>query len=811
MKEIIKKPFEIIKICEKVSKISIYILVFLMPIFFLPWTANILDFNKQTLLIVLVLISLFSWMLKVLISGKINLNISWVHIPIAILFLVSLASTIFSLWPYGSFWGWPQLTSECLLTLIGLAALYFLVSNIFSKREIFYLMVLLFVSAFLSVIYGIFQLFGKFLIPFDFTKTTSFNTVGSVSDLAVFTAILIPLNIIFLIISQKWLKVFFMTALAVFAIFLIIINFKLCWWIIIAAAVLIITFGMQKRDFFDTKWLVLPMFFLTIALFCILFRFQIPGLSIKTTEVFLDQQTSFDISLKTLKEKPILGSGPGTFIYDFSKYKKIDFNQSSFWDLRFEKSSSKILDTLATTGILGALSFLGLVVIFIFYGIKFLFQKIGAVNEGNNIGRLRKKVGKILTKSEEGTGRLNEGFFWMLGMGIFSSFVVLSAVYFFYQSNLVFEFIQFLLMASFISLFSYSKKEILLKASSSAIGLTFALTLVFIFGLGIFILEGQRYAAEASYFEGAKAWQQARTDDAINYFEKAARINPQVDLYWRDLSQVYLRKINEVFQNKDLSSEESSRQIQSLISASVDSVSTAAKTSPKNVANWSVRGFIYQSLVGIVSGTKDWAAKSYEEALNLEPVNPYFPTQIGIAFIREASFLDLDQKREEREKILGEAEAQFERAIGMKSDYAPARFQLAMVYQTQGKQVEAIQELERTKEIAPFDVGLAFQLGLIYYQNKEYQKARDEFEGAVLLNPDYSNALYFLGLTYYELGQKEKAIEKVKRVVALNPDSAEARQVLENLKVGKKPLEGIIEQVPPTVPIKERSPEIEGE
>ena len=39
------------QIFEKVAKASVYLAVFLLPLFFLPWTVNVLDFNKQALLI----------------------------------------------------------------------------------------------------------------------------------------------------------------------------------------------------------------------------------------------------------------------------------------------------------------------------------------------------------------------------------------------------------------------------------------------------------------------------------------------------------------------------------------------------------------------------------------------------------------------------------------------------------------------------------------------------------------------------------------------------------------------------------------
>ena len=141
MKEV--KSDSIVETCNKVSKISIYLLVFLLPILFLPWTANVLDFNKQALLIVLVFIAIFAWMLKVLITGQAGFSLSLVHIPVAVLLLIYIGSTIFSFSQYGSFWGWAQVSSESLLTLMGLTLLYLLIVNAFERKEIFYLIIAL--------------------------------------------------------------------------------------------------------------------------------------------------------------------------------------------------------------------------------------------------------------------------------------------------------------------------------------------------------------------------------------------------------------------------------------------------------------------------------------------------------------------------------------------------------------------------------------------------------------------------------------------------------------------------------------------
>ena len=90
-----------LRACDFVAKYSIYALVFLVPIFFLPWTSDALDFNKQAVLIFLSFLAFFAWMAKAIALKKICLNPSKIHIAVAVFFVVYFASTVFSLWGYG--------------------------------------------------------------------------------------------------------------------------------------------------------------------------------------------------------------------------------------------------------------------------------------------------------------------------------------------------------------------------------------------------------------------------------------------------------------------------------------------------------------------------------------------------------------------------------------------------------------------------------------------------------------------------------------------------------------------------------------
>jgi tetratricopeptide (TPR) repeat protein/O-antigen ligase len=778
----IKGSSAIINICNVVLKYSIYILLAIVPILYLSWTADALDFNKQAVLILLSFIALFAWMIKVLVSGKLSLNANRTYIAVAGFFVASLLATIFSSNKYGSFWGWPGVTSESLLTLIGLALVYFLISNAFNKKQIFNAIIILALSCIAAIAFGTLQLFGLF-IPFISEKSTSFNTVGLVGSFGVFVAVLLPLMIILEIYSKKWLKIVMGIGLVLTAVCLILINYAVVWGLVLAGCALILLFGMFKKNFFDLRWLGLPIFFLVIALFFLILKPQIP-VPARPVEVYLNQSTSFDIALNTLKTSPVVGSGLGTFAYDFAKFKKVEFNQGVLWNVRFDRSGSKVLTLLATTGILGLIAFLGLMGMILFYAVKFIFDKT--------------------FKSDGG----EKDYSYIVTAGILIAFVVQIIGYFMYSSNLSLEFVYFVLLATFIGLVAEERKEYVLNPSSLlTLSITFASTLIFIFGLGLIILDGQRYMADIKYMNGVSEISNGDLDKGLNSLEGAVGLNPKADIYLTQLSQAYLSKLGEVINDQSLADDNRSQGAQILINNAINAAKMATDANPRNVSNWSVRGYIYQNLIGLVPGADDWALKSYDEAISLEPVSPYYPTQKGIAYMAKASVTDKDDSAKKGED-LNNAKIELDKAVQLKSDYAPARFQIAMVYQAQGKTSQEVQALEDAKTSSPNDVGLLFQIGLVYYQEGSYEKAKTNLETAVNLSPNYANAMYFLGLTYSKLGQNSKAIEQFKKIAELNPDNEQIKTILSNLNSGKDALAGISQETPAQAPVEEAPSEV---
>ncbi len=657
-----KEPPAFSKFCDRAAKCSIYAVIFLLPVFFLPWTTDKLDFNKQALLLLLVSMAFFCWAAKVLASGRLELNTGALHIFVAILFLAGLLSTIFSVNRYGSFWGWPQITSESLLTLLGLCVFYFLASNIFSKKDIFSLLSIFFVSGIFAEIFAVLNLFG----------ILQSNTIGSAAGMGIFSAVMIFWGSVLLIFVKKWWKILFGlgTILSFFTVLLI--NFSLVWWTVAGGAVLFIIFGIARRDSFDVRWASVPVFFLAVSVLFVILNIQISFFPQRTNEIFLSQKESISIAWDALKENPVAGSGLGTFAYDFSKFKDKDFSKTPLWNAVFNSAGSKVINDLATTGAVGFLAAIALMIFSVYSAVKFVL-----------------------------TSRQN----WIFGLGLLSAVSAQILAYFLYGSNLVLSFSYFFALALLLIFASRQKKIYEIKHSSFiTLAITFVFTMAFIFGLGLLFLQGQRYLAEVNYYRGIAKWQNSQKDEGLKYLERAVRSNPSSDLYFRQLAQAYLLKLQDELQKEQPADEkakkEESDKIQALVANSINAGKIATDLNPKNASNWSLRGYVYQSLLGVIDDAGDWAIKSYDQALLLIPNDSYLFFQKGAVFFTEAARLGKD-KTSEKNQFLEQAKDALEKAVNLSPNYSNALYYLGLVYDALGQKDKSIEQFVKVQQLNP--------------------------------------------------------------------------------------------------------------
>jgi tetratricopeptide (TPR) repeat protein len=237
------------------------------------------------------------------------------------------------------------------------------------------------------------------------------------------------------------------------------------------------------------------------------------------------------------------------------------------------------------------------------------------------------------------------------------------------------------------------------------------------------------------------------------------------------------------------------RAVQANIAAAVSRAAQGVQASPANVDNWANAAGVYEALTSVMPDADIAAIDRYMQALNREPNNPAFMNGIGKLFVfrADASAQVLESpdetartKAEQDVKTaLTNAEEWFTRAITAKMDYAPAHFNLGIVYERQGRTEEAVAKLEQALAANSQDVGVAFQLASLYDRTNQADKALVLLENIVTFAPDYANARWMLAASYERLGRLDDAITQVQAVQAANPNNPEVAARLQALQDAK--------------------------
>jgi len=769
---------------EKVIQKLVYILVFLLPIWFLPITINSVEFNKQVLLVFLVVITFILWLIKILNQGELNWKSNILNIFLGIFLVVYILATIFSLRSYGSLVGWSNHLSSALVNILCFIALYILIVNNFrGLKDTFGLLFVFLISSAVTTVFALIQLLGGFIFSWDFTKAVSFNSVGTVTALGIFSATILTLvTALLFVIKRANIKIFLVLLGLLNLVILIIVNFWVLWLVLMVGIAIILIFGLMRIVKLEESigWLAWPISILAIALIFMFFRPVLPFRPNLPVEVGLTHRGSLEVVQKVLKERPILGTGPESFVINYTQYKSQVINQTAFWNVRFTNPASEIYTVASDLGIIGLISFLLILLLFIFKAVKNLVRTVG---EGDNILKQ------------------------FLEIGLFGGWLGMAVGIFVYPQNITLMFVFWLLFSIYLAESSVFKEKIynLRKSPGILLLASFSFVIVIVVMVGFIYIEGTRFVAEIIYKSGLNLVQvKGDLDNGISKMIKATVINPYEDRTYQALSQLFILKLRRDAQLTNLDQQQRLNLIQVDAINAINSAVRATTLSPKDVGNWLLRGQIYRQLIGFINGADDWAESSYEQAIKLEPLNPFAHTEWGRVLETRAIALVNQGKKDKATQqqinsYLESALAKFNQAIDVKPDYAPALFESARIYDAQGKLKEAIAKMEIERQLLPRDAGVAFELGVLYYKAQKYPQAKGEFIRAIVIDDNYSNARYFLGLLYDREGDKESAIDQFTRIAQLNPDNEQIKQILANLKAGLPAL-GSSELGPPKQP-----------
>ena len=176
--------------------------------------------------------------------------------------------------------------------------------------------------------------------------------------------------------------------------FIILINFKVVWFVIGSFALLFFIYSMslkrgrannvESSSVGKRKVSYLIVFFLIISTVFIVDGFRskhiisdsISGyFNISQLEVRPSFQGTSEVLKESFKENPVLGFGPNSFLNSWLLFKPDGVNSTIFWNFDFTYGVGIIPTFITTTGILGMISWILFFGLLLYTGFRYIFIK----------------------------------------------------------------------------------------------------------------------------------------------------------------------------------------------------------------------------------------------------------------------------------------------------------------------------------------------------------------------------------------------------------------------------------------------------
>ncbi|MEK7155113.1 MAG: O-antigen ligase family protein [Patescibacteria group bacterium] len=376
---------------QSLISIFYYLIFLLVPLVWLPNTSELFEFNKLILTYILTTLIVGTWAIRCIVENKFIFKRTLLDWPILIFLISQSLSLLFSIDPHVSWLGYYSRWNGGLLSLLSYSLLYWaFVSNMDSKSSLRAVHCALWAAAIVAI-YGSLEHFGLsiscLLTTGSFNvacwvqdvQTRVFATLGQPNWLAAYIVALIFIPISKLISHKSY----FINLSLFFLLFATLLFTK--------SRSGLLAFGISSVIFWGTPLLFPPklggnqkgvlknlIIFLTITLTLTLtIPNPIRDLMLHSTQplapstgtalesggtesgtirkiVWTGATRIWTSSIKNL----LIGTGPETFAQAYYQYRPMQHNQTSEWELLYNKAHNEFLNYLATTGILGLVSYL---------------------------------------------------------------------------------------------------------------------------------------------------------------------------------------------------------------------------------------------------------------------------------------------------------------------------------------------------------------------------------------------------------------------------------------------------------------------
>jgi len=736
------------QIClEKLIRLTIYLGVLFLPLFFIPLSNDLSEYSKVILFYILVLMAVIFWLIKVFLSKAIQLEFRFLDVLVFLLVFVYLISSLFAIDTYNSLLGKNLSITNSFFSLCFLFVFYLLVSRYITKiRQVKTVFQLLIISILIIVLSNLIPIlpgnqgfiFGLAINSFNLLLIFAFIACG----------------ILFLISDKKKIKYLYLILGIVFLLSLFFIDNQYIL-LLLALAIFIFIFLLSfKSTYFSNKLVVsLTLLLFITVIILILPIHQYTGI-ITPMQFNLPTEFAWQISKATLANNLLFATGPQNFVYSFYQYKTIDFNLTPYWQLGFTKSANFWLEIITTCGVIALLIFIA--IFFKFFQYLFSFIKNSEIN---------------------GTYTFNRYLIIVALSVIICIYIIWGFIDNFHFTLLYYLFLFLALATSFLQ----TAKQRQIFVNKSIINLGFYVLVILLVSVIYFIsplivtdinfekINNRNYETEQDY------------DQAIQYVKSVVKNNPQRVDYRLKLANLYIGKLI---------------LMKSLPEADYDKVGLENNIFENLTIILNTDNQIIDNYLGLRQAYNTLTAQGYKvlneqeqinkKLLKLDPNNPelYIDSAL-INFTKYRAINEAGLEASDEEAIvyyLNQIKADLEKSIELKTDFVLGYYNLGLYWQELGDQEKALEEIYNAYTLDPSQQLIVLSLKKLYLNQDKVEEAISILKEYLDLKPDDYQARSELAVIYKNQNEIEKAKAQIDFILNQDPENELARQLLSEIE-----------------------------
>lgn len=683
-----------------------HLLVITTPLFFTFTTDELFEFNKMILIYVFVVLITAVWIGRMVFEQRLIWRHTKLDYLLGVFLFSQLLSTVFSIHPYTSWFGYYSRFHGGFVSLLSYALLYWACISNITRKDLRPLALSTMFAGSIVSLYAIGEHFGHSFSCWMNSGGTSFNadcwvqdvqhrvfaTFGQPNWLAAYVLMLLS-TLIGILLSRwpsRWERIGFYACYALlfwtllytrsrsgilgFTIALIVLGVGLLvhWWL---------QRSENKQSFWRQPTVIATSIIASITLVAVIlsgtpYSSSIDELlsrqsesKVSTSEPVVETSVAnrLDIggtdsgeirkivwqgALDVWKRYPVLGSGVETFAYSYYQDRPVAHNLVSEWDFLYNKAHNEFLNFLATTGAFGLISYLlllgGYVVIAIFGYVRL-----------------------VRTKADDRA---------LTVLALVAAIIGLSISNFFGFSTVVVTALQYLAFAITMVLIV---PPVALPKAPQSISLWQLAVLIVVAVTALFPLKNvlDYYRADLNYTAGKALMAEGAIQAAAIKLTTAIQLSPREALFWDELGQLYAQAAVSFAQTK---SETDTAQ---LVTKAITSADRAIELNNRHLNLYKTRTRIFMMLAELDEQYLTEAIKALETAITLSPTDPRLLYNLGLVKFQQ-----------------GDAESGFallEKAVSLKPNYGSALLELSRQEWAAGRQASAINHLQQMLEYEP--------------------------------------------------------------------------------------------------------------